>query len=188
MEKLNPTPEKFSELEILVKELKRNGFKPELFNLLEKHPLNKEVINYLVENESKIEFEKFETGEGILKYAEIRKYKDHQESIIRQFFIIIKEGLSGLKRDRVLFHELVHAYCYLASRYIPYGEEQYWAFEALVEFNTKKLRSDHQLLRHAIKSFSLIPEVYDLASYRAFPEHANKPPSFYEEIGVLMDY
>ena len=40
--------------------------------------------------------------------------------------------------------------------------------EIILEYHARMLRADPQLLRHAVYSFGLKPEIYDCASYRAF--------------------
>lgn len=80
--------------------------------------------------------------------------------------IFLKRNLEGYKRDKTLFHELVHAW---------YGDELKdvdgtYAKEnnAIVEWLARQFRADTGLLRHAILSFDLRPYIYDRASHESF--------------------
>ncbi len=136
---------------------------------------NADTMDYLINRGITISFEKSLKGDGLLR----SDFKD-------KFWIIIKEGLKSFERDCTLFHELIHA-CFLSTnRFLPFGEKEYFELEAIVEFNARKLRANPELLRYTINSFRLTPEVYDLASYKAFPHHPQLS-SIYEQIGTRMD-
>lgn len=174
----------FQELEKEVDKLRSNGFYREDFARLDKFPIyenfGKDTIDYFIRNKTKVIFEDSLTAEGKLRFSPLIGFK-----------IEIKEGLNAFNRDCTLFHELVHACFYSAGAFRICREEEYFKLEAIVEFNARKLRAQPELLRHAINSFKLTPQVYDLASYKAFPDHPQKllgfTPSFYEKIGPQMD-
>ncbi|MBU0456810.1 MAG: ImmA/IrrE family metallo-endopeptidase [Nanoarchaeota archaeon] len=110
--------------------------------------------------------------------------------------ILLKENLSPYERDKTLFHELVHIHypTYLSCK----SERALSLFtelqiEAITEWLGRKARADHLLLREAIKSFELEPQVYDQASYRAFrivKEQLAFPFAqdiIYSQLPLLMD-
>ncbi len=174
----------FSELEESVKKLRSERFYQEDFNRLDEFPLDEnfseDTINYFIKNGTKVLIKESLKGQGYLRFSSNSRY-----------IIEIKEGLNAFERDCTLFHELVHA-CFNFSRsFMISGEEEYWKLEAIVELNARKLRAQPPLLRHAIKSFKLPPKVYDLASYKAFPDHPQQllqfMPSVYEQIGIQME-
>ena len=87
--------------------------------------------------------------------------------------------LFGYERDNSLFHELCHLhygnliYLFLEDKFpwkrgkpTHHGEIS----EEIIEWLGRKHRSDYVLLREAIYSFQLEPQIYDLSSYLAFAQ------------------
>lgn len=85
--------------------------------------------------------------------------------------ITLRDNLTPYGRDKTLFHELAHLRhpVLLSSRSgplkTPFGKDD---IETIVEWLGRKVRADPELLRYAIVSFGLQPQVYDQASYAAF--------------------
>ena len=75
------------------------------------------------------------------------------------------------QRDKTLFHELAHARHpnFLGTnRELFLPKKEYAQRESITEWLGRKARADPELLRHAVLSFGLEPQVYDQSSYRAF--------------------
>ncbi len=87
--------------------------------------------------------------------------------------IYLADYLKPHQRDMVLFHELVHLRhpiilsSSVDARMTPFGKN---SREIIVEYLGRKARADHDLLRHAVLSFGLDAQIYDLPSYKAFKD------------------
>ena len=107
----------------------------------------------------------------------------HGACLLEEKEIEIVEGFGVYDRDKTLFHELIHAwYNYFGD---PLNDINSWKVSndvkdrclkngAIVEWLSRKKRATSSLLRHAVHSFQLKPEIYDVASYYAFVK--DSPP------------
>jgi len=113
--------------------------------------------------------------------------------------IDIHHLLSDYERDKALFHELCHLHYgglihpFLEDKF-PYKRGKLTHHEEIseniIEWLGRKHRADYVLLREAVYSFELNPQIYDLPSYLAFAplldfniEISNKKDLF----RILMD-
>lgn len=74
------------------------------------------------------------------------------------------------ERDITLFHELAHTRHPTLLNSVLHSPVPDPQQEVIAEWLGRKARAEPELLRHAILSFGLKPEVYDQASYRAFKD------------------
>ena len=82
--------------------------------------------------------------------------------------IELTPSLTHYSRDKVLFHEIVHAWYgdYLNDRFGFYADEN----NAIVDWLARKSRANPKLLRHTIDSFGLERQIYDYPSCKAFAD------------------
>ena len=81
--------------------------------------------------------------------------------------IVLGKNLIEYLRDKVLFHELVHAhYPVVLNDLLPSGEKLIRS--GVVEYVARTLRANPEILKHTIEVFGLEPQIYDGASFIAF--------------------
>jgi len=91
--------------------------------------------------------------------------------------IKIENRVKGYRRDAEFFHELCHAwygkelddYCY--NEQSPFRIYLSMCNNIIAYWIARQLRADPGMLRHAVLSFGLEPQIYDMASYLAFSEN-----------------
>jgi hypothetical protein len=125
-----------------------------IWGLLKTSPIDENAIGALIEDEWYVVVEDI----NALGYcSEARKR------------IQIRSDLVGFSRDTTLFHELAHAFYNDEIDHYKHG----YVSENLIiiEWLSRKLRSDADLLRHTINAFDLEQYIYDKVSYEAFTDH-----------------
>lgn len=99
--------------------------------------------------------------------VELKKIYSDGYIVCAPKIIFINEFLTGFQRDVTLFHEIIHAlYPGRGDNNIRPGIYN----EEIVEWLARQCRTDSKLLRYAILTFGLEPQVYDKVSYHAFPD------------------
>lgn len=129
------------------------------FGLIRNYPLATQSIDDLVQN----------------------KWRVHlgNEDVFATYYddkvIIVREGSTPYERDQGLFHELTHA-CYGRD---TLNDEDGWSkggrdLNAITEWAARRSRANPWLLKHAVTSFGLEPQVYDRSSFIAFDPRASE--------------
>lgn len=139
-----------TELGRSVSEIKKEYPYRKIWREIQKHPITIKSIDWLIKENWRVELDSIVSS------------CDSEGKLIR-----IKEDLNGYRRDRILFHEVVHAW---------YGDKLSDVWGAIFERNNRiitnwlavQLRLDPELLRHTVVAFGLVPRIYDRISYMAF--------------------
>ncbi len=150
-------------------------------------PITKESINELIKNKWKVHLD-YSGHIGSRRGICLFKYKT----------IELNSDLKGYIRDRILFHEIVHA-CYgeISSDSLAteeeYGQHIVHGNRCITEWLARQLRSEPEMLEHAVKSFRLEPYLYDHISYQAFCPGFDKQlvlsftEEYFKNLKILMD-
>ncbi len=113
--------------------------------------------------------------------------------VFGKFKIIELSTLSrGYLRDKIFFHDLVHAWykepLYDAPTFL--NQELRTQNNAIAEWLGRKLRATPDILQHGISCFGLEPHIYDKASCAAFYDvdmERQQVFSFVKEYPLFMD-
>lgn len=148
--------------------------------LIQEKPITIETIDMLVSDGWRVQLNDF-------------MEEDNGWCVFGNFKIIELSAQSkNYLRDKIFFHELVHAW---------YKESLYDAFSynmqthrtqnnAIAEWLGRKLRATPDILRHGISRFGLDPHIYDKASCAAFSDvdiERQQVFSFVKEYLLFMD-
>jgi len=136
-----------------------------------------ESFDKLVEEGLAISFVKFPEKNFLGCYIHLRNLDTR--------LIMVDSRLEGYKRDRVVLHELQHAwldhkFSYefpdLNKGFTPGSVKYNQTFNngLIVEYCARIARAKPQNLSHVINKLELEPHIYDKASYDAFPELRTK--------------
>ncbi len=171
-----PTAMKWDELNGYVLGLRDDRWKDKVFRLVREKPITPRSIDSLVADGWKVV-----EGDYTMTHLSV----DGKNGLIE-----VKESLEGYKRDRDLFHEIVHAIyertCFSALLVDHWLDiEECYRDLAFVEWVGRKARANVENLRVAIRGFKLRSYIYDRISYLAFVGKDGK--SRWRELPVLMD-
>lgn len=167
--------EPWEHLNAFVQRIKERDPKRKIWTLLKEKPVTIQSIDELARDGWKVIPEAFEWSSG------------SADAIAKTIWV---SEPTAYQRDKTLFHEIAHAY---------YGEEIADSMNfiperqirqennAIAEWIGRQSRSQPSLLRHAILTFDLKPEVYDMVSYLSFEVYTQKSREYFEETGRFMD-
>lgn len=157
-------------------------FVKKIFASVDRKPFQPDSLDQLQREGWKIHLEQLGFGNGM--------------TINQRREIKLEESLSHGDRDLVIFHELMHAWygqC-LDDSVMALSSTLIAVNSTVAEWLGRKYRADPLLLRKAVLSFGLVPNIYDKASYLAFyfkPDGQLELPfvqEIEEKMRVLMDY
>ncbi len=106
--------------------------------------------------------------------------------------LLIQEKQGPYSRDKILCHELVHAifpYEYLYENKKEWGDDERRIMDFrshhVVEWLSRKIRANQDLLKIILTTFNLQPYRYDKTTHEAFPE---APCCLPDDKQILFDF
>jgi hypothetical protein len=183
---------KYSSYETLKDIIKQRGenyestqhFIDETLRIIEKNPFKENTVKLLLNDKWTCDFDSYINS----CREDIKKIKLHKE--------LTSQGriYDFYERDLTLIHELNHAWY---SRFRIYSDQRCLSDEACAfnefenrlmnEIVSRKNRANPWILKEAVESFGLEPQIYDLASKMAFEDnpHAKISPLAKKERSLL---